>query len=201
MKEIRKTWDEMKELNRIREKGTNSEGADRSEFLHNKYEEIDTLFGHESTLSKAIIYCFSQEREARIALEKRLEEHIDDNARHLKEPSPSIERTGKAPCHKCWHHHMNKTEHDCECHHKPDKIEHRHFWIVVQGEVVCKRCGKKHYPDSSPECEPDKTDQGFEKQEDGTITTSLPDCGLDMNEEKRHTITGQYWCKTHKKYH
>lgn len=56
---IREIWDEMKELKRLTENG-NPEGdgfkASRTGYLEKKYEEIETLFGHESTLSKAIIY-------------------------------------------------------------------------------------------------------------------------------------------------
>ena len=50
--QIRDIWDEMKELKRYR----NHQSCGSVEGLEEKYEEIDTLFGHESTLSKAIIY-------------------------------------------------------------------------------------------------------------------------------------------------
>ena len=52
--QIREIWEEMKELKRYRE--THTSISTRGEFLEDKYEDIDTLFGHESTLSKAIIY-------------------------------------------------------------------------------------------------------------------------------------------------
>ena len=52
--EIRKIWQEMKQLKRFQEDGGGYD-INRTE-LEEKYEEIDTLFGHESTLSKAIIY-------------------------------------------------------------------------------------------------------------------------------------------------
>jgi len=53
--QIRDIWDEMKELKRIYE---NHEpiNSERCRELALKYEEIEILFGHESTLSKAIIY-------------------------------------------------------------------------------------------------------------------------------------------------
>ncbi len=50
--EIRKIWEEMKELKRLRENGKNWQKPE----LEEKYENIEILFGHESTLSKAIIY-------------------------------------------------------------------------------------------------------------------------------------------------
>lgn len=57
--EIRKIWDEMKELKRLREElvvsGWGEQGRRRSD-LENKFEDIEILFGHESSLSKAIIY-------------------------------------------------------------------------------------------------------------------------------------------------
>jgi len=60
--EIRKIWEEMKELKKFREGNTHytcygdSILCKRKEELEEKYEDIETLFGHESTLSKAIIY-------------------------------------------------------------------------------------------------------------------------------------------------
>jgi len=53
--QIRKIWDEMKELKRIYEnhRPINSE---RCRELQDKFENIETLFGHESTLVKAVIY-------------------------------------------------------------------------------------------------------------------------------------------------
>ena len=61
--EIRIIWEEIKELNRLRESNfaavisTESlKRMKRTEELEKKYENIEILFGHESTLSKAIIY-------------------------------------------------------------------------------------------------------------------------------------------------
>ena len=54
--EIREIWMEMKELKRCREQGIEGYCNEKYCELESKYEEIETLFGHESTLSKAIIY-------------------------------------------------------------------------------------------------------------------------------------------------
>lgn len=58
--EIRKIWAEMKILKIMRERSPMElikAGYDRrKDELENKYEELDTLFGHESTLLKAIIF-------------------------------------------------------------------------------------------------------------------------------------------------
>ena len=62
---IREIWDEMKELKRLRENPVIDEVKNTITFddkicdLSLKYEEVDTLFGHESTLSKAIIFYLS----------------------------------------------------------------------------------------------------------------------------------------------
>lgn len=47
--EIRKIWAEMKRAKSL-------EDFPEKEKLQKKFEEIEILFGHESTLSKAIIY-------------------------------------------------------------------------------------------------------------------------------------------------
>ena len=52
MEEIKKIWEEMKELKRLRGEGRGWQVPE----LEEKFEEVDILFGHESTLSKAIIY-------------------------------------------------------------------------------------------------------------------------------------------------
>lgn len=58
--EIRKIWEEMKELKNLREvplyEYLGRSYYEKKEYLEEKYENIETLFGHESTLSKAIIY-------------------------------------------------------------------------------------------------------------------------------------------------
>jgi len=56
--EIRKIWAEMKKLKRMREGNFTIEEYENEERnrLENKYSNIEILFGHESTLSKAIIY-------------------------------------------------------------------------------------------------------------------------------------------------
>lgn len=54
--EIREIWEEMKELKRMREIQLWDNGYIKRKQLESKYEEVETLFGHESTLSKAIIY-------------------------------------------------------------------------------------------------------------------------------------------------
>lgn len=53
--EIRKIWEEMKLVKRYQE-GKYIPGDIEPVKLVEKYEEIETLFGHESTLSKAIVY-------------------------------------------------------------------------------------------------------------------------------------------------
>ena len=53
---IRIIWQEIKALKRMREDGVDVYDNPLYETLEKKYEEIDTLFGHESTLSKAIIF-------------------------------------------------------------------------------------------------------------------------------------------------
>jgi len=56
---IREIWDEMKELKRLNETGEkfkNYNNLTRKNELELKFEEIETLFGHESTLLKAMIY-------------------------------------------------------------------------------------------------------------------------------------------------
>jgi hypothetical protein len=65
--EIRKIWEEMKELKRYDLYASYSDKEkERTAKLQNKYEEIETLFGHESTLSKAIIYYLDYHGSARI---------------------------------------------------------------------------------------------------------------------------------------
>jgi|GEM_PF-6372621 len=59
--EIRKIWEEMKALKRMIEQGLSElYYANGKKYVRNKlerkYEEIEILFGHESTLSKAIIF-------------------------------------------------------------------------------------------------------------------------------------------------
>lgn len=57
--QIRKIWEEMKELKRIIEIGnphSNNFWTKRRGELEEKYENVENLFGHESTLLKAIIY-------------------------------------------------------------------------------------------------------------------------------------------------
>ena len=51
---IREIWQEMKELKRLRE--ADSLADERRVALEYKYGDIETLFGHESTLDKAIIF-------------------------------------------------------------------------------------------------------------------------------------------------
>jgi len=53
---IREIWEEMKEAKRMKEKGIDTYDNPRYMELENKYENVEILFGHESTLSKAIIY-------------------------------------------------------------------------------------------------------------------------------------------------
>jgi hypothetical protein len=53
---IRKIWDEMKKVKRLRESGIAAYDNVEYTMLERKYEEVETLFGHESTLSKAIIF-------------------------------------------------------------------------------------------------------------------------------------------------
>jgi len=64
--EIREIWQEMKELKRLRENPVVDKEKNTITFddkigdLSVKYEDIDTLFGHESTLNKAMIYYLDQ---------------------------------------------------------------------------------------------------------------------------------------------
>ena len=59
---IRLIWQEMKELRNMREGKIISDISNQADFekrmffLEKKYENIETLFGHESTLTKAVIY-------------------------------------------------------------------------------------------------------------------------------------------------
>ncbi|MFA5696570.1 MAG: hypothetical protein WC917_03960 [Bacilli bacterium] len=57
--EIRKIWEEMKELKYLNQSKLVIT-RDRREELSIKFEEVETLFDHESTLSKAIIYYLNQ---------------------------------------------------------------------------------------------------------------------------------------------
>ena len=57
---IRKIWQELKELKRSRESGIKAYDNPRYMELERKYEEVDILFGHESSLNKAIIYYLSE---------------------------------------------------------------------------------------------------------------------------------------------
>lgn len=60
--QIREIWSEMKELKRLFENGCGDANEEiRREELFNKFERIDILFGHESTLDKAIIYFIDKE--------------------------------------------------------------------------------------------------------------------------------------------
>lgn len=55
--EIRKIWEEMKLVKKMHEGNTHQEfDFIKVKKLEQKYENIEILFGHESTLSKAIIY-------------------------------------------------------------------------------------------------------------------------------------------------
>lgn len=64
---IREIWQEMKELKRMRDgevipMESIKEGWDRRKAeLERKYQEVEILFGHESTLNKATVY-FLDER-------------------------------------------------------------------------------------------------------------------------------------------
>lgn len=51
--DINYIWREMKLLKRLREEMVQTE---QKALLEDKYTDIEILFGHESTLSKAIIY-------------------------------------------------------------------------------------------------------------------------------------------------
>ena len=51
---IREIWMELKSLKRMQEDGGGYDNG-RGD-LEEKYDEVEGLFGHESTLSKAIIY-------------------------------------------------------------------------------------------------------------------------------------------------
>jgi hypothetical protein len=51
---IREIWMEIKSLKRMQEDGGGYDNG-RGD-LEEKYDEVEGLFGHESTLSKAIIY-------------------------------------------------------------------------------------------------------------------------------------------------
>lgn len=55
--QIKEIQQEIKELKRLKYWGIKSP---RRTQLESKFEEIETLFGHESTLDKAIIYFISQ---------------------------------------------------------------------------------------------------------------------------------------------
>ena len=68
--EIREIWDEMKMMDRYRKDMPNFP-EERIE-LEKKYEEIETLFGHESTLSKAIIYYLNKQEEFEEEKRKKL---------------------------------------------------------------------------------------------------------------------------------
>jgi hypothetical protein len=61
--EIREIWFEMKELKRLTDHDCYGEDIKHREYLMEKYEHIDILFGHESTLSKAIIFYQDQNYE------------------------------------------------------------------------------------------------------------------------------------------
>ena len=50
----------MKELKRYHDTGE-IRSIEREKYLQKKYEEIENLFGHESTLSKAVIYYLDKE--------------------------------------------------------------------------------------------------------------------------------------------
>lgn len=67
--EIIKIWEEMNLLERLMSgiwyanEGENGKFPIKKQVeLENKYKEIEILFGHESTLSKAIIYYLSQNK-------------------------------------------------------------------------------------------------------------------------------------------
>lgn len=51
--EIREIWEELKSLKRMQSFGNITPSRTR---LENRYENIEILFGHESTLEKATIY-------------------------------------------------------------------------------------------------------------------------------------------------
>jgi len=57
--EIRLIWQEMKEKERLF-KSENDWNSKRYNELAEKFEDVDILFGHESTLDKAIIYFLDQ---------------------------------------------------------------------------------------------------------------------------------------------
>lgn len=69
--EIREIWDEMKELKRLRENPVVDKERNTITFddkigdLSVKFDEVDTLFGHESTLLKAIIYYQDKQKNVR----------------------------------------------------------------------------------------------------------------------------------------
>jgi len=66
--EIRKIWEEMKKLKRLRE-GKFSieeyENEDRDK-LENKFEENEILFGHEVNLQKATIYWLDEQHKEEV---------------------------------------------------------------------------------------------------------------------------------------
>ena len=55
---IRVIWEEMKKLDRMRKGKFSIEEYEKEhkEKLEMKFQEVEILFGHESTLAKAIIY-------------------------------------------------------------------------------------------------------------------------------------------------
>jgi len=73
--EIREIWQEMKELGRLMDRQCCGGDLERREFLSTKFENVDILFGRESTLSKAIIFYEDQkmfEKKIKLSEIKRL---------------------------------------------------------------------------------------------------------------------------------
>lgn len=60
--QIREIWMEMKELKRLTGGGWYESDVSQLKYdkLLNKYKDVEILFGHESTLDKAIIYYLEQ---------------------------------------------------------------------------------------------------------------------------------------------
>lgn len=61
--QIRLIWQDLKQLDRLQKNPINTE-ADRVllSFLFEKFERVNILFGHESTLDRAIIYYLDQQK-------------------------------------------------------------------------------------------------------------------------------------------